>query len=307
MSRIHDALKRAEQERATSTGTHVEPTFAEPFFDQPDVQNEMHHETMPALQGAGAAARQAMSSAMNYESLIARCPQSEWKPDPLTMLFFQDNENRVGAEEFRTLRSRLYQIREKMTLKRLMVTSALPKEGKSFVAANLAQVLVRQQGRRALMIDADLRNPGMHRHLGAAPTPGLSEYLLGECDEFAALQRGPMENLFFMPAGRVVPSAAELLSNGRLKLFLQRVDPLFDWIIIDTSPVIPVSDATLVATACDGILMVVRSNVTPSNLARRAREEFPDKLLLGVVLNGIPAGELEQSKYYYGEATNSRT
>src|ERR1039458_6551438 len=111
MSRIHDALKRAEQERATSTGTHVEPTFAEPFFDQPDVRNEMHHETMPALQGAGAAARQAMSSAMNYESLIARCPQTEWKPDPLTMLFFQDNENRVGAEEFRTLRSRLYQIR----------------------------------------------------------------------------------------------------------------------------------------------------------------------------------------------------
>jgi protein-tyrosine kinase len=67
---------------------------------------------------------------------------------------------------------------------------------------------------------------------------------------------------------------------------LQRVEPLFDWIIIDSSPVIPVSDATLVAGACDGILMVVRSNVTPSDLARRAREEFPDKLLLGVVLNG---------------------
>jgi len=310
MSRIHDALKRAEQERATSTGTHVEPTFTEPFFDQPDVRNELPRESMPALQGAGAAPRQAMSSAMssamNYESLLARCPQSEWKPDPLTMLFFQENESRVGAEEFRTLRSRLYQIREKMTLKRLMVTSALPKEGKSFVTANLAQVLVRQQGRRALMIDADLRNPGIHRHLGATSSPGLSEYLLGECDEFAALQRGPMENLFFMPAGRIVPSAAELLSNGRLKLFLQRVDPLFDWIIIDTSPVIPVSDATLVATACDGVLMVVRSNVTPSNLARRAREEFPDKLLLGVVLNGIPSGEMEQTKYYYGEAT-SRT
>ena len=66
----------------------------------------------------------------------------------------------MGAEEFRTLRSRLYQIREKMPLKRLLVTSALPKEGKSFVAANLGQVLVRQHGRRALLIDADLRNPG---------------------------------------------------------------------------------------------------------------------------------------------------
>jgi protein-tyrosine kinase len=295
MSRIHDALKRAEQERATSTGTHVEPAF-----DQPELQRE----NMPSLQSSGATVMPSINSGLTYESLLARSPQMEWSPDDRTMLFFQDDDSRVGAEEFRTLRSRLYQIREKIALKRLLITSALPKEGKSFVAANLAQVMVRQHGRRVLVIDADLRSPGMHRHLGAPPSPGLSEYLLGECDEFAAIQRGPMENLFFMPAGRVVPSAPELLANGRLKLLLQRVEPLFDWIIMDSSPVIPVSDATLVAGVCDGILMVVRSNVTPSDLARRAREEFPDKLLLGVVLNGAPSGKLAQSKYYYGEAVS---
>ena len=141
------------------------------------------------------------------------------------MLFFQDNENRVGAEEFRTLRSRLYQIREKLPLKRLMVTSALPKEGKSFVAANLAQVMVRAARPPRPGGRCRLRNPGMHRHLGASLSPGLSDYLLGECDEFAALQRGSMENLFFMPAGRIVPSAAELLSNGRLKLFCSESIP----------------------------------------------------------------------------------
>ena len=300
MSRIHDALKRAEQERATSMGTHVEPAF-----DQPELRNETLRENVTALHAPDSVVMSNMGSGMNYDSLLARCPQSEWSPDPRTMLFFQEDDSRIGAEEFRTLRSRLYQIREKMPLKRLMVTSALPKEGKSFVAANLGQVLVRQHGRRVLVIDADLRNPGMHRHLGATPTPGLSEYLLGECDEWAALQRGPMENLFFMPAGRVAGSAPELLSNGRLKLLLQRVEPLFDWIIIDTSPVIPVSDATLVAGSCDGILMVVRSNVTPSDMARKAREEFPEKLLLGVVLNGTPSGNLAQSKYYYGEAVHS--
>ena len=297
MSRIHDALKRAEQERAASTGTHVEPAFIQP---------EGQRENMPSLQPLGATEMPTMASGLNYETLLARCPQTEWSPDPRTMLFFQEDDSRLGAEEFRTLRSRLYQIREKMQLKRLLVTSALPKEGKSFVAANLAQVLVRQHGRRALLIDADLRNPGMHRHLGAAQSPGLAEYLLGECDEFAALQRGPMENLIFLPAGRAVPSAPELLANGRLKLFLQRVEPLFDWIILDSSPVIPVSDATLVAGCCDGVLMVVRSNVTPSDLARRAREEFPDKLLLGVVLNGAPSGKLARSKYYYGEAVGSQ-
>src|SRR5271166_3369224 len=283
MSRIHDALKRAEQERATSMGTHVEPAF-----DQPELRNEAPRESVPVLSSSGTPVMPNLASGFSYESLLARCPQTEWSPDSRTMLFFQEDDTRMGAEEFRTLRSRLYQIREKMQLKRLMVTSALPKEGKSFVAANLAQVMVRQHGRRALVIDGDLRNPGMHRHLGAAPSPGLAEYLLGECDEFAALQRGPMENLFFMPAGRSVPSAPELLSNGRLKQLLQRVEPLFDWIILDSSPVIPVSDATLVAGACDGILMVVRSNETPSDLARRAREEFPNKLLIGVVLNGAP-------------------
>ena len=291
MSRIHDALKRAEQERATSLGGHVETVL-----DQPAVPQV----SMPAPANTAAAAMPSMASGFSYEALLAQCPQTNWTPDTRTMLFFGDDENRVGTEEFRTLRSRLYQIREKLPLKKLMVTSALPKEGKSFVGTNLAQVMVRQHGRRALMIDADLRNPGMHRHLGAPQTPGLAEYLMGEADELSVLQRGPMENLFFLPAGRVVSGAPELLANGRLKLLLQRLEPLFDWIILDSPPVIPVADSTLLANFCDGILMIVRSNATPADLARQAREEFQDKLLLGVVLNGASAGK--QSKYYYGEA-----
>src|ERR1700687_2096168 len=180
-------------------GTHAEPTYPQ----QPEARDNM-----PSLQPLGATPMPTLTSGLSYESLLARCPQTEWTPDARTMLFFQEDDSRVGAEEFRTLRSRLYQIREKMPLKRLMVTSALPKEGKSFVAANLAQVMVRQHGRRALLIDADLRNPGMHRHLGATQSPGLADYLLGECDEFGAIQRAPMENLLFMTAGRVVWSAA---------------------------------------------------------------------------------------------------
>jgi protein-tyrosine kinase len=298
MSRIHDALKRAEQERATSIGTHVEASLPQPEIQPMPMP-------MPNLQGSGEAMMPG-GSGFNYETLLARCPQTAWKPDTRTMLFFEDDETRLGTEEFRTLRSRLYQIREKMPLKRLLITSAMPKDGKSFVAANLAQVLVRQHGRRALVIDADLRNPGMHRHLGAAQSPGLSDYLAGECDEYTVLQRGPMENLFFIPAGRIVASAPELLANGRLKLLLQRIEAMFDWIIMDSSPVIPVSDSTLVAGSCDGVLIVVRSNVTPADLAKRAREEFPDKLLLGAVLNGAPSDKLTQSKYYYGEALSSQ-
>jgi protein-tyrosine kinase len=293
MSRIHDALKRAEEEKATAMGTHVESSLQP--LETPPVE-------MPNLQGPGAPAMPA-ASGLSYEALLARCPQSEWKPDANHMLFFQEDETRIGAEEFRTLRSRLYQIREKMPLKRLLVTSAMPREGKSFVAANLAQVLVRQHGRRVLLIDADLRNPGLHSNFGVPMTPGLTDYLAGECDEFATMQRGLMENLFFVPAGRVVASALELLANGRLKLLLQRVDPLFDWIVFDSSPVIPVSDPTVVAGNCDGVLMVVRSELTSSDLAKRAREEFPDKLLLGVILNGT-TGRHTQARYYYGESVS---
>ena len=108
---------------------------------------------------------------------------------------------RQGTEEFRTLRSRLYHLREKMPLKTVLVTSALPKEGKSFTATNLAQVMVRQQGRRVLLIDADLRAPRLHRMLGTTSDPGLSDYLQGKSDEFSIMQRGPLENLFFIPSG----------------------------------------------------------------------------------------------------------
>jgi capsular exopolysaccharide synthesis family protein len=215
------------------------------------------------------------------------------------MLFFNGDETVRGVEEFRTLRSRLYHAREKMPLKKVLVTSALPKEGKSFTAANLAQVLVRQHGRRVLLMDADLRGPRLHLMLGTTSSPGLADYLQGGCDEFSIMQRGPMENLFFVPSGREISDPAELVANGRLKVLLQRVEALFDWIIIDSPPAVPVSDASVLAKACDGVLMVVRSNTTPVDMARRARLEFPDEALVGVVLNGINADAMPYTRYYY--------
>jgi len=237
-------------------------------------------------------------ASFTFDTLLSRCATVKWSPDVKTMLFFNGQEQAYGTEEFRTLRSRLYQMREKQSLRKLLVTSALPKEGKSFVAANLAQVMVRQQGRRALLIDADLRGARLHQALGTSSTPGLSEYLLGEVDEFAVMQRGPMENLFFIPSGRTVSSPAELVANGRLKFLLNRLEPLFDWIVIDSPPAVPISDAGLLANYCDGVLMVVRSNATPFDIARKARQEFREDHVVGVVLNGIAAGS-SYTQYYY--------
>jgi capsular exopolysaccharide synthesis family protein len=159
--------------------------------------------------------------------------------------------------------------------------------------------MVRQHGRRALLIDADLRGPRLHLMLGTEPGPGLSDYLQGQVDEVSILQRGPLENLFFIPSGTGIEDPSELVGNGRLRVLLDRLGPLFDWIIIDSPPAIPVSDASVLAKACDGVLMVVRSNATPSDAARRARLEFPDEQLVGVVLNGTSGETAPYARYYY--------
>jgi protein-tyrosine kinase len=233
------------------------------------------------------------------DSILARSRQTRWAPDMNCMLFFSSEEHAAGMEEFRTLRSRLYQAREKQPLSKILVTSALPKEGKSFTSANLAQVLARQHGRRVLLIDGDLRNPQLDTLLGTEPGPGLFEYLRAEADESSIIQRGPLENLFFIPAGHYSANPAELLANGRLRTLLNRLESTFDWVVIDSAPAVPVSDAVLMANDCDGVLLVVRSNSTPSDAARRARREFAERNVIGVVLNGITPELAPYMQYYY--------
>ncbi len=317
MSRIHEALKKAEQERAAQGGPaqpDYEPSYAAtaaadlPMSPPPEHPAVEAGARMPANVGVpSTASMPSFGSPFSLDALLARCVPQPWVPDEKTMLFFNGDDIARGSEEFRTLRSRLYHAREKMPLKKLLITSALPKEGKSFTASNLAQVLVRQHGRRVLLIDADLRGPRLHMMLGTTSSPGLADYLQGGSDEFSIMQRGPMENLFFIPSGQEISDPAELVANGRLKLLLQRVEALFDWIIIDSPPAVPVSDASVLAKACDGVLMVVRSNATPVDMARRARQEFPDEMLVGVVLNGTSMDAMPYTRYYYDAYQKSTT
>jgi protein-tyrosine kinase len=287
MSRIHEALKKAEQERAMSQpGSRVETTPA---------AVEVAKAATVAVPGLSTAP--AMS--FNAEMALSHARQARWTPDTDCMLFFNSEEHASGMEEFRTLRSRLYQAREKQNLSKILVTSALPKEGKSFTSANLAQVLARQHGRRVLLIDGDLRNPQLHNLLGTEIGPGLFEYLRSEADEFSILQRGPMDNFFFIPAGNYSANPTELLANGRLRNLLSRLESIFDWIVIDSAPAVPVTDAVLMANDCDGVLLVVRSNSTPIDAARRARREFAEHNMIGVVLNGITPELAPYMQYYY--------
>ncbi len=308
MSRIHEALKKAELERAASQGGSPQPNYVTGVPAEASGMPTVEEQPIEVGTGRPLNGEMPLTSTMppfgspfNLDTLMARCIPQSWAPDGRTMLFFNGDDKARGTEEFRTLRSRLYSAREKMALKKILVTSALPKEGKSFTAANLAQVLARQHGRRVLLIDADLRGPRLHKMLGTTSSPGLADYLQDRSDEFSIMQRGPMENLFFIPSGTEISDPSELVANGRLRILMQRVEPLFEWIIVDSPPAVPVSDSSVLARVCDGVLMVVRSNATPVDMARRARQEFPEETLIGVVLNGTLPDALPYTRYYYDE------
>ena len=241
--------------------------------------------------------RTAETAPLTLETIMETCPMCNWVPDASILVSFRSDASVKGAEEFRALRSRLYQLREKLPLKSLLVSSALPGEGRSFVAANLARVLALQPGCQVLLIDGDLRASKLHSTFGTSAIPGLTEYLSNEVGELEIIQRGSADNLFLIPGGRPTSGQTELIANARFKLLLGRVSLAFDWIVIDSSAAIPVSDASLIATWCDAVLMVVRSNATPFDIVRKACRRFREESLVGVLLNGISNQDTNHTKY----------
>jgi len=294
MSRIHEALKKAAQERTAQLASGTAPSFLE-VADAPRTAVPLRELDEPTvakrLPAEGA-------SVLRYEDLIKGCASPKWRIDARMSVFEGGDDDHVGAERFRTLRSRLYQISGTRTLRRVIVTSSLPAEGKTFVAANLAQSIVRQPDRKVLLIDADLRASRLHQVLGAPRTPGLSDFLRGEADEFKVVQKGTDAHLCLIPAGNEVSNPSELLLNDRMKRLLDVMTPIFDWIIIDTPPALPVHDASMMADLCDGVLFVVRAGSTDHELATKAAAGFQEKNLLGVVLNRVDSGA-GYGGYYY--------
>jgi protein-tyrosine kinase len=303
MSRIHDALKKAEQERAQSSSPGIEAAGVEAA--EGGASNASGTDAPAAAPGVRTALL-ASTELGSAESLAVAATQMDWKPDHRTMVFSNGFSGGAGAEEFRTLRSHLAQLREKRALQTVLVTSALPGEGKTFVAANLAHSIAQQKGRRVLLVDADLRLPQLHVNLGAPANPGLADYLKGDAELGSIMQRGAPENLFFIPGGNLVSNPVELISAGRLKTLLHRVSPLFDWIIFDSPPSVPLSDATLLAEYCDGVLLVVRAGETPFDMAQKASHLLAERHLLGVVLNRVAPHSSYSAYYYSGSYATSK-
>src|SRR6266481_8315866 len=293
MSRIHEALKKAQQERSAQGSASIDAIDP---LDLPRPLPLSSVETFPTAKQTFYPEQD--TGGLRYEELIKRCVRTKFNIDPRMIVFEGEDEGNLGAERVRTLRSRLYQIASSRTLRKLVITSTVPEEGKTFVVANLAQSIVRQPERRVLLIDGDLRASRLHLCLGTQRSPGLADYLAGEADLYSVIQKGQDSNLCLIAGGSEVSNPSELLLNERLKSLLDLVTPLFDWVILDAPPALPVHDASIIADLCDGVLFVVRAGVTDFEMAGKAAEDFQGKSLLGAVLNRVERG-IGYGGYYY--------
>ena len=202
------------------------------------------------------------------------------------------------AESYRALRTSLLLSNIGAPPKVIMVTSALPQEGKTTTSINTAVVLA-QKGVRVLLIDADLRRPSIHKTLGMGPRSGLSNVLTGSTTlEQAITLTTILPNLFILPAGTPPPNPAELLASSAMKDMLAQLCKEYDHVVIDTPPTLSVTDAVVLSPRADAVILVIRSGKTTKQALRRARDILAQvsAKVVGVLLNAV---DLTSPDYYY--------
>jgi capsular exopolysaccharide synthesis family protein len=196
------------------------------------------------------------------------------------------------SEAYRKLRTNLKYSESEKALKVLMITSANAKEGKSTTAVNLAAVYA-QAEQRVLLLDCDMRKPTVHQTFAVSNRSGLSQILSGQAEWHDAVQSTRIRNLQVLTSGPVPPNPSELLDASRMDRLLEQLREHYDIVLIDTPPVLAVSDAQIMATRCDGVLLVVNARGAKRREAMKAREALllVQARIVGVALNGTPPKE----------------
>jgi capsular exopolysaccharide synthesis family protein len=224
------------------------------------------------------------------------------QPPPTSRLVAWSDPNSLGAEKFRALAVRLDAIRRQHEMKSLQVTSSVINEGKSFVAANLAATLAKYSGAKTLLIEGDLHRPTLGSMFGLKPMQGLSDWWSGRNQNIARfLVRFTGSALWFLPAGKACDRPSEILRSAQLSEAFAQLAGQFDWIIVDSTPMLPVIDANLWSRLVDGTLLVVREGVAPLKALKNGLQSLDHPKLVGVVVN--EASEFDQIDYngqYYG-------
>jgi succinoglycan biosynthesis transport protein ExoP len=223
-------------------------------------------------------------------------------------LITQSRPQSQMAESYRALRTSLLLTSLGTPPKVILITSALPEEGKTTTSINCAIVLA-QKGTRVLLIDADLRRPSIHKTLGMGPKVGLSNVLTGAVTlQEATLRSNILPNLFVLPAGTPPPNPAELLASLEMKDILTKLREQYDHIVVDTPPTLSVTDAVIMSTRADAVVLVIRSGQTTKQALRRARDILMqvNARVCGVLMNAVNLNSPDYHYYYeyqgkYGE------
>ncbi|HZI99397.1 MAG TPA: polysaccharide biosynthesis tyrosine autokinase [Gemmatimonadaceae bacterium] len=204
-----------------------------------------------------------------------------------------------GAEAYRTLRTNLIFSQAVQTLRSIVVTSAAPGEGKTTTAANLA-VSFAQQGMRVLIIDCDLRRSRLHKMFSVAREPGITECVLGQIDTDTAPRETGVTGLYVLPSGQLPPNPSELLGGERMRKTLTAFSEAFDLIVLDTPPLLAASDAAILSTLADGVVLVVRAGVTEAEAGQQAMQQLMSvgARVVGAVLNDPDAKVQKYGGYY---------
>lgn len=205
----------------------------------------------------------------------------------------------TAAEQYRTLYYRLERMRELRPMKVVSLTSALPGEGKTVTTVNLALTAARANPeRKILLMDADLRRSQVAEMLGIKGKPGLCELLTGECEVRDAVRRFSTNSIAVIPAGGVPEEATSLLASPRMKGLMAKVRENFDEVYVDLPPTLPFADASILSSACDGVVLVIRAGMTPFKQVQAAVEHLAGAPIVGCVLNGAEASVTPYLKSY---------
>lgn len=203
----------------------------------------------------------------------------------------------IAAEQYRILCTRISQLRQDARSYAIAVTSSVKSEGKTFTSLNLAISIARDFDDKVLLIEGDLKNPGLYEYLKHPPGFGLTDVLSGKIDiDACAVQMfdGQLSVLF---AGKTAGNPSKLLSSLKMQEIITTARERYKYIIIDTPPIMPMADINIYSTLVDGILLVIKAGKTPRSLVKRATSTLAADKIVGVVLNGV---EPVHSRYYYG-------
>ncbi|NOK04236.1 MULTISPECIES: CpsD/CapB family tyrosine-protein kinase [Myxococcus] len=205
----------------------------------------------------------------------------------------------AAAEQYRSLYYRLERMRDLRPMKVVALTSAMPGEGKTVTSVNLALAAARANPeRRILLVDADLRRGGVAAMLGMRNKTGLAELLAGDCEVRDVVRRFNSTRLALIPAGVAPEDTAQVLASGRMKQFLKAVRDGFDEVYVDLPPTLPFADAAILGHQADGVLMVIRANVTSGKAVHQAVESLGGAPIVGCVLNGAEVHSVPYLKNY---------